>query len=65
MSPSLFHEEFVGPSNEGSTMHPTPSSSSVSVAMATYNGASFIEEQLGSLAAQTHPPAELLSLIHI
>ncbi|RZL29149.1 MAG: glycosyltransferase family 2 protein [Sphingomonas sp.] len=32
----------------------------VSVAMATYNGARFILEQLDSIAAQTVPPAELV-----
>ena len=32
----------------------------VSVAMATYNGARFILEQLNSIAAQTVPPAELV-----
>jgi glycosyltransferase involved in cell wall biosynthesis len=32
----------------------------VSVAMATYNGASFIGEQLNSIAGQTVPPAELV-----
>jgi glycosyltransferase involved in cell wall biosynthesis len=33
---------------------------SISVAMATYNGARFIREQLDSIAAQTVPPAELV-----
>ena len=33
---------------------------SVSVAMATYNGARFIREQLDSIALQTVPPAELV-----
>jgi len=33
---------------------------SVSVAMATYNGAALIEEQLASIAAQTRPPDELV-----
>ncbi|HWE06164.1 MAG TPA: glycosyltransferase [Rhizomicrobium sp.] len=32
---------------------------SISVAMATYNGARFLRAQLESLAAQTHPPFEL------
>lgn len=32
----------------------------VSVAMATYNGAAFLEAQLASLAAQTRPPDELV-----
>jgi hypothetical protein len=32
---------------------------SISVAMATYNGARFLSEQLASLAAQKHPPLEL------
>lgn len=31
-----------------------------SVAMCTYNGARFVAEQLGSVAAQTRPPAELV-----
>lgn len=33
---------------------------SVSVAMATYNGARFIREQLDSIAAQTFPPLEVV-----
>ena len=33
---------------------------SISVAMATFNGAGFVEEQLASLARQTLPPAELV-----
>ena len=33
---------------------------SVSVAMATYNGARHIQQQLDSLAAQSYPPAELV-----
>jgi glycosyltransferase involved in cell wall biosynthesis len=33
---------------------------SVSVLMATYNGARYINEQLNSLAAQTHRPSELI-----
>jgi glycosyltransferase involved in cell wall biosynthesis len=33
---------------------------SVSVAMATYNGERFLPEMLASLAAQTHPPDELV-----
>jgi len=32
----------------------------ISIAMATYNGARFLEEQLESFAAQTLPPAELV-----
>ena len=32
----------------------------ISVAMATYNGAAFLEEQIDSLVAQTTPPAELV-----
>ena len=32
----------------------------VSVVMATYNGAQFLEDQLASLAAQTHLPSELI-----
>jgi len=32
----------------------------ISIAMATYNGARFIEQQLESFAAQTLPPAELV-----
>src|SRR3954454_9678676 len=32
----------------------------VSVALASYNGARFIDEQLASLAAQTRPPDELV-----
>jgi hypothetical protein len=32
----------------------------ISVAMATYNGAAHVQEQLDSLAAQTVPPAELV-----
>ena len=32
----------------------------ISIAMATYNGARFIREQLDSLAAQTYPPHELV-----
>lgn len=32
----------------------------VSVVMATYNGARFVQEQLESLAAQTHLPSELI-----
>ena len=34
--------------------------SAVSVALATYNGSRFLEEQLESLAKQTHLPAELV-----
>ena len=34
--------------------------SSVSVAMATYNGERFVREQLESLAAQQHPPSEVV-----
>jgi glycosyltransferase involved in cell wall biosynthesis len=37
-----------------------PDTVSVSVAMATYNGARYIREQLDDLAAQTHLPAELV-----
>ncbi len=37
-----------------------PSSPAVSVALCTYNGASYLAEQLRSLAAQTLPPAELV-----
>ena len=33
---------------------------SISIAMATYNGAVFLRPQLDSLAAQTHPPAEIV-----
>jgi hypothetical protein len=32
----------------------------ISIAMATYNGARFIREQLDSLAAQTYLPSELV-----
>ena len=32
----------------------------VSIAMATYDGAAFVEEQLESIAAQTRPPDELV-----
>jgi glycosyltransferase involved in cell wall biosynthesis len=32
----------------------------VSVAMATYNGQKYVREQLDSLAAQQHAPAELV-----
>jgi glycosyltransferase involved in cell wall biosynthesis len=32
----------------------------ISVVMATFNGAKFLEEQLGSLARQTRPPDELI-----
>ena len=32
----------------------------ISVAMATYDGAAFVEEQLESIAAQSRPPDELL-----
>jgi glycosyltransferase involved in cell wall biosynthesis len=37
-----------------------PAAPSISIAMATYNGAAFLRDQLASLAAQTHPPAELV-----
>lgn len=37
-----------------------PKSSNVSVAMATYNGEEFLEEQLESIAEQTQQPAELV-----
>jgi glycosyltransferase involved in cell wall biosynthesis len=37
-----------------------PAPRSVSVAMATYNGAGFLEAQLASIAAQTRRPAELV-----
>src|SRR5690348_8403095 len=37
-----------------------PSSLSISVAMATYNGARYIREQLDDLAAQTRLPAEVV-----
>ena len=33
----------------------------ISIAMATYNGARFITEQLESFAAQTLPPDELVN----
>ena len=33
---------------------------SFSVALATYNGENHLDEQLGSIASQTHPPAELV-----
>jgi glycosyltransferase involved in cell wall biosynthesis len=36
------------------------SGGSVSVAMATYNGARYLEQQLESIASQTLPPAELV-----
>src|SRR4051794_37146734 len=39
---------------------PTPKPSNVSVAMATYNGEEFLEEQLESIAEQTQRPAELV-----
>ena len=39
---------------------PQPKSSNVSVAMATYNGEEFLEEQLESIAEQTQQPAELV-----
>lgn len=32
----------------------------VSIAMATYNGERYLEEQLQSIAQQTHPPDELV-----
>jgi len=35
-------------------------STSISIAMATYNGARFLRPQLDSLAAQTHLPAEIV-----
>ncbi len=34
--------------------------SSVSVALCTHNGARFLEEQIRSICAQTHPPAEVV-----
>lgn len=34
--------------------------STVSVALCTYNGAAFVDEQLASIAAQTHLPSELV-----
>ena len=37
-----------------------PAARSASVAMATYNGAGFLEAQLASIAAQTRKPAELV-----
>jgi glycosyl transferase family 2 len=37
-----------------------PAARSVSVAMATYNGADFLEGQLASIAAQTRRPAEVV-----
>lgn len=37
-----------------------PGALSVSVAMATYNGADFLDDQLASIAAQTRPPDELV-----
>ena len=37
-----------------------PTAATVSVVMATYNGAAFIDEQLRSLAAQTVLPSELV-----
>jgi glycosyltransferase involved in cell wall biosynthesis len=37
-----------------------PNGPSVSIAMATYNGAGFLKDQLASLAAQTRLPAELV-----
>jgi glycosyltransferase involved in cell wall biosynthesis len=42
-------------------MNPTrPNALSISIAMATYNGAAFVKDQLASLAVQTHPPSELV-----
>lgn len=38
----------------------TPVARSVSVVMATYNGANFLEAQLASIASQTRSPAELV-----
>ena len=32
----------------------------ISVAMATYNGARYLSQQLESIAAQTHLPAEIV-----
>lgn len=37
-----------------------PHTPHISIAMATYNGAKYLLEQLDSLAAQTHPPCELV-----
>jgi glycosyltransferase involved in cell wall biosynthesis len=42
------------------SMHETRRETTISVAMATYNGARFIGEQLDSLARQTRPPMELV-----
>jgi glycosyltransferase involved in cell wall biosynthesis len=42
------------------TMWKADGMSSISVAMATYNGEKFIREQLDSLAAQQHLPSELV-----
>lgn len=44
-----------GPSRQAALRHPA-----VSVAMATYNGARFVEEQLDSIASQTVPPREIV-----
>ena len=41
-------------------MNPSNSQPAISVALCTYNGAAFLPEQLQSLAAQTHKPAELV-----
>jgi len=38
----------------------SPREARVSIAMATYNGARFIQEQLDSFLAQTHLPWELV-----
>ena len=38
----------------------SPAAARVSIAMASYNGERFIEEQLNSLASQTHAPYELV-----
>lgn len=39
---------------------PTVTPLSVSVAMSTYNGSAFLQEQLDSIAQQSHPPDELV-----
>jgi glycosyltransferase involved in cell wall biosynthesis len=41
-------------------MKPVLSEKSVSVAMATYNGARYLEEQLVSILSQTHPPDSII-----
>ncbi len=55
--PKVLAEEGQGRGGEGTGVTTWPK---VSIAMATYNGERFIEEQLASLAAQTRLPDELV-----